>query len=270
MKKQVLAILGAVFLTFASTQAQGSLITNGSFELGDYNNNDADNRPDIMLITPGMDNITGWNVTGALGVHWNSHPLGVTTDGTHAVDLQGENPPGLLSSFWTEFATTEGASYVLSFDAFTGNSINTATVSVGSLIDQSFTGGGPGCPLTGTADTLFSHYQYAFTAVSTTSRLTFQVSSTDGFGPVIDNVSVATINDSDSDGVIDQWDQCPDTPADSCTNRHGCICNEFYTEEQMNQMVSNILTWGDTNNDGKIGLAEAIRALRITSGVTQP
>ena len=76
--------------------------------------------------------------------------------------------------------------------------------------------------------------------------------------------------DSDADGVPDAWDQCPNTPAGSCTNNHGCLCEGLYTEEQMNQMVSNILTWGDTNNDGKIGLAEAIQALRITSGVTLP
>ena len=76
--------------------------------------------------------------------------------------------------------------------------------------------------------------------------------------------------DSDSDGVPDAWDQCPDTPTGSCTNNQGCLCEGFYTEEQMNQMVSNILMWGDTNNDGKIGLAEAIQALRITSRVTPP
>ena len=192
MKKQILAISGAVLLTFVSTQAQGSLITNGSFEFGDYHNNDADNRPNVMLITPGMDNITGWNVTGSLGVHWVSYLPGMTTEGTHAVDLQGNYPPP-LSSFWTEFATTEGDSHVLSFDAFTGCQINTATVSVGSLSDQPFTGGGPGSLLTGTADTLFSHYEYTFTAVSNTSRLTFQVASTDGYGPVIDNVRVSAV-----------------------------------------------------------------------------
>ena len=82
--------------------------------------------------------------------------------------------------------------------------------------------------------------------------------------------SDSSCDDSDNDGVIDRWDLCPDTPADSCINKHGCLCEGLYTEEQMNQMVSNILTWGDTNNDGKIGLAEAIHALRITSGVTLP
>ena len=85
-----------------------------------------------------------------------------------------------------------------------------------------------------------------------------------------DELLPCTCTDSDSDGVPDAWDQCSDTPAGSCTNKHGCLCEGLYTEKQMNQMVSNILTWGDTNNDGKIGLAEAIHALRITSGVTQP
>ena len=29
-------------------------------------------------------------------------------------------------------------------------------------------------------------------------------------------------NDSDNDGVIDQWDNCPDTPENSYVNKHGC------------------------------------------------
>lgn len=40
-----------------------------------------------------------------------------------------------------------------------------------------------------------------------------------------------------------------------------------YTEEQMQQMVQHILNWGDTNEDGHIGLQEAINALMISSGV---
>jgi len=31
--------------------------------------------------------------------------------------------------------------------------------------------------------------------------------------------------DSDSDGVIDQWDECPDTPLNSYVNSKGCIAN---------------------------------------------
>lgn len=80
--------------------------------------------------------------------------------------------------------------------------------------------------------------------------------------------SVAPCDDSDGDGVIDQWDTCPDTPKDSCVNKNGCPCEGLYTQEQVNQMISNILCWGDTNGDGKIGLEEAIHALQVTTCVT--
>lgn len=43
----------------------------------------------------------------------------------------------------------------------------------------------------------------------------------------------------------------------------------IYTQVQVDQMVQNILAWGDTNGDNKIGLIEAINALQITSGVKQ-
>ena len=42
---------------------------------------------------------------------------------------------------------------------------------------------------------------------------------------------------------------------------------EIYTEDRMIQEIAGILAWGDLDGDGKIGLEEAIRALRIASGV---
>ena len=44
-------------------------------------------------------------------------------------------------------------------------------------------------------------------------------------------------------------------------------CEGVYTKEQVDSMVRKILLWGDTGNDGKIGLPEAINALQITSGL---
>jgi len=84
------------------------------------------------------------------------------------------------------------------------------------------------------------------------------------------NNNSANCNDSDRDGVADQWDTCPDTPTDSWVNKNGCPASGLYTEEQMNQMVQSILTWGDINGDKKIDLSEAVHALRVTSGVTEP
>lgn len=76
--------------------------------------------------------------------------------------------------------------------------------------------------------------------------------------------------DTDHDGVIDEWDQCPDTPPNSFVNAQGCPSHGCYTEEQVNKMVADILAWGDMNNDGKIGLPEAIEALRKTVGLPEP
>jgi len=126
------------------------------------------------------------------------------------------------------------------------------------------------------------------------------------------------LNDIDSDGVIDQWDECIQTSNNSAVYSNGCRANNLYSEiemlkqqindqkgiidqksqmiidlnssineknqnisdlnvliesmyslEQMEKMVQNILEWGDTNGDGKIGLQEAIKALMVTSGLTE-
>jgi len=77
-------------------------------------------------------------------------------------------------------------------------------------------------------------------------------------------------NDTDNDGVPDLWDNCPNTNNDSWVNSNGCPAEGLYTEEQLNQIISHIFTWGDLNGDKKIGLSEAIHALKISSGVTEP
>jgi len=179
--------LAAVATTALSFQANANLVSNGSFELGEFNNIDGDPRPEVMLVTPGMPNIFGWTIVGEQGVHWLDYGPANTTDGGRSLDLQGNNPP-VLSSVSTTFSTQSGSSYRLSFDAFTGNVLNSATVSVGSLIGQAFTGGGPAPTFPFASH--FAHYTYRFDATDSLSTLLFQVSSSDGFGPVIDNVVV--------------------------------------------------------------------------------
>jgi len=44
-------------------------------------------------------------------------------------------------------------------------------------------------------------------------------------------------------------------------------CKGLYTEEDMKKMINSILSWGDTDKDGKIGLSEAINALLINTDV---
>ncbi|ETR68599.1 MAG: hypothetical protein OMM_10362 [Candidatus Magnetoglobus multicellularis str. Araruama] len=74
------------------------------------------------------------------------------------------------------------------------------------------------------------------------------------------------LEDIDNDLVPNLWDECNNTPLDSCV-KNGCPCLKIYTQEDMDNMVKYILQWGDTNDDGFIGLMEAINALEISSGV---
>jgi len=83
------------------------------------------------------------------------------------------------------------------------------------------------------------------------------------------DTSVSTnVTDTDEDGVIDKWDNCPGTPVDSCIDNRGCICanNGLYTQDEVDLMVNKLLEW-DANNDGKLDLTEAIHSLQISAGL---
>lgn len=187
---RLLIALSSMVLGFCcSAHASTNLVVNGSFEFGDYNNDDADPRPDYMLITTGMTNITGWSVDGDNGVHWQLLPPDTTTDGLYAVDLIGENPPGEFPTLSQSISTVPGWTYELSFDAFAGDLPNVAKVSIGTLENQTFSGGWPGT----LEPSSFDRLTYLFTATEAISTLQFQVVSSDGYGPVIDNVSILVV-----------------------------------------------------------------------------
>jgi len=125
------------------------------------------------------------------------------------------------------------------------------------------------------------NYRYFMGIVSTANNISkVKISakaSTKKDGVLLDDImfsrlpsNICSYIDSDKDGVIDQWDKCPGTNVGSWIDSSGCSGQNLYTEEQMNQMISKVLLWGDLNEDGKISLIEAIKALRITSGVTEP
>ncbi|KPA12176.1 hypothetical protein MHK_007614 [Candidatus Magnetomorum sp. HK-1] len=50
------------------------------------------------------------------------------------------------------------------------------------------------------------------------------------------------------------------------SNPVSCGIESQYSQSQVDKIVRNILQWGDTNDDGKINLSEAIKALQITAG----
>jgi len=94
----------------------------------------------------------------------------------------------------------------------------------------------------------------------------FRVSDIQKDWAILSNAQECTISDSDLDGVPDQWDDCPTSHDLAFTDKHGCEVTGIYTEEQMNQMVNKILGC-DVNNDGTIGLIEAIQIIREASGI---
>ncbi|MFH0731038.1 MAG: choice-of-anchor J domain-containing protein [Pseudomonadota bacterium] len=104
------------------------------------------------------------------------------------------------------------------------------------------------------------------------------VNNNDGatsFGWYVDDVQIVSNQgavwvfqtDTDNDGVPDTIDECPNTLAGSCVDNKGCASSGTYTQAQVDQLLKNVLAWGDTNEDGKIGLSEAINALQITAGI---
>jgi len=114
----------------------------------------------------------------------------------------------------------------------------------------------------------------------------------------INKLEECNTTDSDKDGVTDEWDECPSTPPDSAVFSNGCRANNLYnladeynqlsityidleyeykelsisvnnmfTQDQVEEMLINILSWGDCDGDGKITLQEIVKKLMIISGI---
>jgi len=117
-----------------------------------------------------------------------------------------------------------------------------------------------------------------------------------------DYIQTCNCPDFDQDGVADQWDHCSTTPPSTAIYSDGCRAEDLYikidklsnnyielsqthaallkqynemnstletmyTKDQMEKMISDILEWGDSDNDGKVSLQEIIKKLMIISGV---
>lgn len=103
------------------TAGAHALVTNGGFELNDYNGL---GYKEYFAGDPG---INGWTVTGtgSVDIVGTAYPV---NSGVHALDLVGTPGPGEIEQ---TLATTNGMTYTVSFYAMhTGGSIN-AEVNVG-------------------------------------------------------------------------------------------------------------------------------------------
>jgi len=107
-----------------------------------------------------------------------------------------------------------------------------------------------GVSLAGLTDGVLGHYPFNGNA-NDDNRIYNLTLSESEVQELYNDVESCDLTDSDGDGVIDNWDNCPDTPEGSYINKDGCPA-----------------TLGDIDGDKKITLIEAIHALRVASGVT--
>ena len=190
----------SVATAFASmampASATDELVSNGSFELGNYGGGNWEYLPN------GYTNITDWTIGGhsvdRVGQYWYA------SDGVLSVDLNGSGA-GTLSQ---DLATSPGAIYTASFD-LSGNracgaTLKTLDVSAGATT-EAFSWNATVSPAVPAMDWVSE--SFPFTAISGTTTLMFATTIGGACGPVIDNVSVTQILPADkADCKKDGWE----------------------------------------------------------------
>lgn len=153
----------------------------GSFELasGPF----VETGPGFAVVPAGSTFIVGWT-TGGNGVDYLRAPEHLAAEGTYSVDL------ARLSAGWisTTIPTVPGTTYFLTFQAYAGliGTNNVGRVSAGDLV-QSFTAN----EVTSAGGATYTPYAFSFTASETSTVVLFEAQvSTNGFGPVVDDVSI--------------------------------------------------------------------------------
>ena len=167
--------------TILTMQAQGSLITNGSFETAFVNPGGS-----FIRLDGGNTSIAGWMVLSSnihyVGTYWPG------SDGSRSLDLDGD--PGFAGGIQQLFRTIPGVQYVVSFD-MAGNPELGPTIKHMrvSADDQAavFT-----FDITGkTARNMgWQRQTWTFTPNDSTATLQFLSLDGSGWGPALDNVSV--------------------------------------------------------------------------------
>jgi choice-of-anchor C domain-containing protein len=161
--------------------------------------------------------ITGWAITQGnldyMNLLWQS------ADGTHNLDMNGCVPGTIKQALSTVSGQTYRVTFALAGNpAFPSFPIKTLTAAAaGTTASFKFDTTGKSFTNMGWVDKSFD-----FTATGTSTNLSFAGDPLAScWGPALDHVRV-TVPDSDGDGVLDDADACPSTPAGSTVNAGGC------------------------------------------------
>jgi|HubBroStandDraft_1064217.scaffolds.fasta_scaffold235244_2 uncharacterized protein (TIGR03382 family) len=179
------------FLVWAN-YAQASLVTNGSFEntngtfVGDVNN--------VDNLASGSSAIPGWTTTNGTFTAWieNGNPYGISAEnGSFFLDLTGYTDSVTYGGVMQSFATTPGASYVVTFQlGYGGDSTAfegpvSVTASAAGFTGTFTSASGAPNPAVWDLET------FGFTATSSTTTLNITGKSTAGGDYIgLDNVDV--------------------------------------------------------------------------------
>ncbi len=170
-------------LAIASPSFSATLITNGSFELG--NTSGA-----FSTASAGSTDITGWTVDAGSVDYISSY--WAASDGVRSIDIAGSAIGALSQSF----ATTAGKSYLVSFDLSSNPDLSAPRdllVSIDGGAPSIFTH--PGATGKDAAGMNWTSQSFTFLAAGPTSTITFTTNGTAQgfFGPALDNVVAAVV-----------------------------------------------------------------------------
>jgi len=184
IKNCFLAIV--VTLALFSQANATNLILNGSFELG--------TNPGGSYITlyAGSNDIENWTITTGsidyIGGYWQA------SDGSRSIDLSGYYQAGEME-ISQPFTTIVGQQYLLTFD-MAGNpddnqKIKNLSVTIAEQ-SQNFTFDATG-KTKANMGWITKSFVFTATDINTSLKFTSMMSSTDAWGPALDNVSVTVI-----------------------------------------------------------------------------
>jgi hypothetical protein len=183
----------ATMLFGVALGAQAAAFTNGSFELGAFD--DAVATGHVMTLPVGSTLMTGWTITGgetAWGRNDNPFVGAAATNGNFLLDLTGFHDSIPYGGVSQTFDTVAGTSYSIGFDLITQEN---SGIYKGPVAVQASVGGAPQTftftPPVGSTGIQSGHFTLPFTATGPSTTLTIQGTlATGGQFIGLDNVTL--------------------------------------------------------------------------------
>lgn len=137
---------------------------------------------------------------------------------------------------WIDVGTIEGATSAVDLDRFIGQGIE--------------------------ADGRYTYVKIVDDSADHEQNAPYAGADIDAVGAISSIAIEPTYPDTDKDGVIDPWDNCPwTTPEDhDCIDKHGCPCEMTYTKEEVVQILCSLLCMKE--GDITVDLTEIESALQ--------